>query len=94
MIFFYLVAALAALTTFAFSIFPGTDFLPLPATVYTAFGTVSGWSSWMFGIFGTTIRTAFLQAAGTLITIKVAFMLWDIVRFFHFPIIEKYLHND
>jgi len=92
MIFFYLVAALAALFTFAFGILPdGATFIPLPDVVYTAVGTVGGWIGWGIGIFGAAVRTALLTCIGVWVVLQIAFFLIDILRFFKFPIVNKLL---
>jgi len=94
MIFFFLVAALAALTTFAFSLFPGPTFLALPTAVYDSLYTVAAYANWFLNLFGPTVRSAFLVVIGLTLGIGVTIFLWNVVRKFHFPIIEKFLHNE
>jgi len=92
MIFFYLVAALAALFTFAFGILPsGETFLPLPASVYSATVTAGGWAGWAFGLLGDAMKTALLTCFGIWIVLQIALLLVDILRFFSFPILNKFL---
>lgn len=91
MVFLYLVAAIAALTTLSFQILPDSSFLAPPDAVWAALSTVTGWLSWAVGLGGSEVRTAVLAAAAFLISFKLAVFLIEILRRFSFPIINKYL---
>lgn len=91
MIWLYLAAAVAALFTFAFGVLPGPDFLPIPAAATTALSTVVSWLAWATTLLGDDVRAAGLAAGAAYIAISVAFFLWDVIRTFTFPVINKFL---
>lgn len=91
MIFMLLLATITAVVTFAFSMLPGASFLAFPTGVTTAVGTVGNWTGWALGLLGEDVRQALVSAAGTYVAVMVAFLLWDVLRSFTFPVVNKFL---
>lgn len=91
MIFMMIFAAMSGLMTLAFSILPGSDFLPFPSQVGTTIAAVSGWFSWFLGLTGEDLKAVYIEALSWWVTLNLGFLLLDILRRFQFPVVNKFL---
>jgi len=91
MIFLFIVAALAALLTFALSILPGPDFFALPAAATSAMETAGGVGGFFLGLAGEDVKAAALTILPLFLGVKIAVLLWTIIRNWKPPIVGKYL---
>jgi len=89
MIFVLLTAAFTGILTFALQLLPGSDFLALPEALYVAVRSASGVGGWILGLAGTDVKNQLLVILPIFLGIKVAVMLWDILRFWRPPFTRK-----
>jgi len=91
MIFLFFVAALTAILTFGIQILPGETFLAMPVAATAALHSAGGVAGWALGLAGEDVKAAVLVALPLVVGVKIAVLLWGIVRNWRPPIVSKIL---